>query len=163
MRFKLELQPLQPLLELAMRNNQGYASSYNATIRLGECPPAQVRVDTMRLVQVLSNLLSNAAKFSPPGERIDLFAETVTTDRVRISVRDHGPGVAASFRERIFSRFAQADSSDTRPQGGTGLGLAISKELTEHMGGQIGFVSPPGTGACFWVELPCQSERDLPT
>ena len=163
MRFKLERQPLQPLLEQAMRNNQGYASSYNVTIRLGECPPAQVKVDTMRLVQVLSNLLSNAAKFSPPGECIDLFAELVAEDRVRVSVRDRGPGIADSFRKRIFSRFAQADSSDTRRQGGTGLGLAISKELTEHMGGQIGFDSTPGAGACFWVELPCRPDGNLPS
>src|SRR5699024_6541321 len=58
MRFRLELQPLLPLLEQAMRNNQGYASSYTVAIRLGECSPVQVRVDAMRLVQVLSNLLS---------------------------------------------------------------------------------------------------------
>ncbi|MHB0818301.1 PAS domain S-box protein [Stutzerimonas stutzeri] len=163
MRFRLALQPLQPLLEQAMRNNQGYASSYTVTIRLGECPPAQVRVDTMRLVQVLSNLLSNAAKFSPAGESIDLFAESVAEDRVRISVRDRGPGIADSFRERIFSKFAQADSSDTRQQGGTGLGLAISKELIEHMDGQIGFDSSPGAGACFWLELPCYPTDDQPS
>ena len=162
MRFNLETQPLQPLLEQAMRNNQGYANSYTVSIRLGECPPAQVRVDTMRLVQVLSNLLSNAAKFSPPGETIDLYAEAVGDQRVRISVRDRGPGIADTFRERIFSRFAQADASDTRAQGGTGLGLAISKELTEHMDGQIGFDTAPGAGTRFWVELPCRFDGKSP-
>jgi len=163
MRFRFERQPLRPLLEQAMRNNQGYASSYTVSIRLGECPSVQVRVDTMRLVQILSNLLSNAAKFSPAGERIDLFAESIAIDRVRISVRDRGPGIADNFRERIFSKFAQADSSDTRQQGGTGLGLAISKELTEHMDGQIGFDSTPGAGACFWIELPCQTASEQPS
>ena len=163
MRFRFEIQPLQPLLEQAVRNNQGYASSYTVAIKLGECPPAQVRVDTMRLVQVLSNLLSNAAKFSPPGETIDLYAEPVGGDRVLISVRDRGPGIADSFRKRIFNRFAQADASDTREQGGTGLGLAISKELTEHMGGQIGFDTPADGGSRFWVELPCLPDGKQPS
>ncbi|HCC63087.1 MAG TPA: histidine kinase, partial [Pseudomonas sp.] len=103
------------------------------------------------------NLLSNAAKYSPRGERIALGASLVEPQRIRVSVCDRGPGIAEAFRERIFSKFAQADSSDTRQQGGTGLGLAISKELVEHMGGVIGFDSTPGAGACFWFELPCHA------
>src|SRR3546814_7474785 len=89
----------------------------------------------MRLQQVLSNLLSNAAKFSPAGERVELSAQ-VSDGRVRVSVRDQGPGISDEFRARVFQKFAQADSSDSRQQGGTGLGLAISKELIEQKGGQ---------------------------
>lgn len=162
MRFELELQPLRPLLQQAVRSNQGYADTYRVSIELGESPAVMVKVDTIRLQQVLSNLLSNAAKFSPPGESIHLWAEQRGEHRLRVSVRDKGPGIADAFRERIFSKFAQADASDTRQQGGTGLGLAISKELMEHMDGTIGFDSTPGAGACFWFELPCQPARESP-
>jgi signal transduction histidine kinase len=101
-------------------------------------------------------LLSNASKFSPAGEVVTLSSER-RGDHVRVSVRDRGPGVPQSFRQRIFQKFSQADSSDTRQKGGTGLGLAISKELMEHMDGSIGFDSELGQGACFWFELPAQA------
>ncbi|EXF42653.1 signal transduction histidine kinase [Pseudomonas sp. BAY1663] len=154
MRFELLRQPLRPLLEQALRSNHSYAEQHGVQLRLGDCPAVQVEVDAMRLHQVLSNLLSNAAKFSPAGEHVELSAER-GDERVRVSVRDRGPGIAADFRERVFHKFAQADSSDSRQQGGTGLGLAISKELIEHMGGSIGFDTEPGQGTCFWIELPC--------
>lgn len=159
MRFTLAVQPLQPLLEQALRSNQAYAERYCRGIRLSDCPAVSVRIDARRLQQVLSNLLSNAAKFSPASEYIELRATMADDDHVRVSVQDRGPGIAEGFRERIFQKFAQADSSDTRQQGGTGLGLAISKELIEHMNGRIGFDSQPGLGATFWFELPSQRQR----
>ncbi len=74
--------------------------------------------------------------------------------RVKISVRDEGPGVPANFRGRIFGRFAQADSSSTRAKGGSGLGLHITKDIVERMGGTIGYESAEGAGATFWMSFP---------
>ena len=123
---------------------------YEAT---SELPGREVNADRKRLLQVMTNLLSNAAKFSPEGQAVEVSAE----DRdgvVRISVHDRGPGIPENFRTRIFGRFTQADSTTARQKGGTGLGLAICKRLVEMMQGRIGFDDRPGGGTTFWFELP---------
>ncbi len=155
MTFQLQPQPLAPLLEDALRSNQAYAEQLGVRIELGEQAAATVSVDAHRLQQVLANLLSNAAKFSPAGGVVTLSSQR-RGENIRVRVDDVGPGVPLSFRQRIFQKFSQADSSDTRQKGGTGLGLAISKELIEHMNGCIGFDSELEQGACFWFELPVQ-------
>ena len=112
-----------------------------------------VNADRKRLLQVMTNLLSNAAKFSPEGGAVEIT--TVEQDgRVRVSVHDRGPGIPENFRNRIFGRFTQADSATTRQKGGTGLGLAICKRLVELMQGHIGFDDRSGGGTTFWFELP---------
>lgn len=121
-------------------------------------PP--VRGDADRLAQVLWNLISNGLKFSPAGATVEVDVGVNAEGWARLAVRDHGPGIPAAFRERIFSRFAQADGSDTRAKGGTGLGLAITRQIVERHQGRIWFESEPGNGAAFFVELPPMSVQE---
>ena len=141
-------------LERAVELNSGYALKYGIKLVLESAPrDVYMWVDSDRLLQVVTNLLSNAAKFSPPGESVVGAAEA-SESHVRILVRDRGPGIAPEFRNRIFQRFAQADSLDQRRRSGSGLGLSISKALIERMAGEIGFESQPGSGAVFYVTVP---------
>lgn len=155
MKFDLVRQPLLPLVQQAIEANSGYAHTYGVQLVLTQAlPEVEAAVDAHRILQVLANLLSNAAKFSPPQAQVDVAMLTQRPGWVRIEVRDRGPGIALEFQPRIFQKFSQADASDTRVKGGTGLGLSISKALVEGMGGHIGFETQPGAGAVFFFELP---------
>jgi signal transduction histidine kinase len=114
--------------------------------------------DPGKLQQVLYNFLSNAIKFSPSGERIELTAERDAEDSVKVSVTDRGPGIEAEKQAVIFEKFRQLDAGVTRSHSGTGLGLAISRELATLLGGSIGVRSAPGEGATFWIRLPVKIE-----
>ncbi len=147
-------QPLRPLVEAAMASMRSFALQFDVTLRLeddGSAPQAAVDVD--RLTQVVVNLLSNAAKYSPRGGEVVVRLET-RLDTVRLSVSDHGDGIPVAFRSRVFEKFAQADSSNTRTRDGTGLGLSICRQLVRAHGGQIHFTSSYGEGTTFHVDLP---------
>jgi len=155
-KMRLDLQPmaLMPLLTQAIAANEGYGLANQVSLVLhGDDPDLQVNVEADRLTQVVTNLLSNALKFSPPGGTVEVHVTRAGLG-VRVEVRDHGPGIPEEFRTRIFQKFSQADSSDSRQKGGTGLGLNISHALVERMGGSIGFASQLGEGTTFFFELP---------
>jgi PAS domain S-box-containing protein len=149
MRLSMQAIPAAEVLATTVQLNSAYAEQYAARL-VPQAVPAEVRVnaDRDRLLQVLANLVSNAAKHSPPGGAITLGVEH-DAHRVVFSVADQGPGIPAQFQPRLFGKFEQADPSKT----GTGLGLAIAKAMVEKMGGSIRFSSPPGRGATFYVEL----------
>lgn len=154
MRFEPSTFELAGFLEEAVRLDQPYAAMHEVALRLvAPMPPARLRADRDRLLQVMANLVSNAAKFSPPRGEVEVGAR-VTGSGVRVEVRDRGRGIPEEFRARMFQRFSQADSSDERERGGTGLGLAICKAIVERSGGTIGFEDRFGGGTTFWFELP---------
>ena len=161
-KFEFRMAPvdLDRLAEQAIESNRGYAERLSVRLHLARAADrAMVFGDPDRLTQVMANLLSNAAKFSPPGGAVEVTLER-QGDWARVSVRDHGPGIPANFREKVFGKFSQADASDSRAKGGTGLGLNITKAIVDRHGGRIWFEDGAGGGTVFRVELPCTDVSD---
>lgn len=156
MQFELKRQPIAPIVQRAVAENSTYGHQRQLHFNLIIAPDAETasaEVDEYRLLQVLANLLSNAIKFSPAGAEITIRL-TLQEDEIVIAIQDQGPGIALEFQPRLFQRFAQASTGNTRAHGGTGLGLALSQELMHAMHGQISFVSVPGNGCTFYLRLP---------
>jgi PAS domain S-box-containing protein len=152
--YNLRRIDVKTLVEQAIEANVAFADSFNVKVRLDvDAAEGEVRADPDRLIQVLVNLLSNAAKFSPPRQEV-LVGIRSEGDQVRLSVRDHGPGIPDEFKGRIFEKFAQGDSTDARCRGGTGLGLSIARQIVVQLGGTIGYDAAPGGGTIFYVDLP---------
>jgi len=162
MEFHFQSLSLKVLLANAVEVNEPYATEKGVRLTLDDSLPdeAYIFADEQRLQQVLANLLSNAAKFSPENGVVKISAARKESG-FRVSVIDHGSGIPVEFRNSIFDKFTQADSSDTRQQGGTGLGLNISKMIVEQHGGEIGFDSTPGEGATFYFDIAEYLERKL--
>lgn len=145
---------LSRVLRQAVSTTMAYAERFDVgfvwTEILDEAPAV---LDERRISQVMVNLLTNAAKFSHKGGRVEISL-TLVDDRYRVSVKDYGKGIPLDFREKVFDTFAQGDNTDTRQPGDTGLGLSISKSIVERHGGKLNFESTFGEGALFFFDLP---------
>ncbi|MGB0679277.1 MAG: PAS domain-containing sensor histidine kinase, partial [Polyangiales bacterium] len=151
--LRLSQRELDDVIRKAIKSIDAVALQAQVHIRCDLAVFPTLLLDEDRITQVLVNLLSNAIKFSPPEGVVRIDVEA-WPEKVRVSVRDQGPGIAAEDISKLFTPFQQLDTSDARAKGGTGLGLAISKGIVHKHGGHIGVNSEPGKGACFWFELP---------
>jgi PAS domain S-box-containing protein len=158
---KIALQPvkcdLEPLLVQATETMQAMAEKAQVQLQL-EAYAIEIKVDPDRLLQTLTNLLSNGIKFTEPGGTVKLKAE-IDGDRCHITVRDTGRGIPPDKLQSIFERFQQVDASDSRSKGGTGLGLAICRHIVERHNGKIWVESVLGKGSIFHIELPLMAEE----
>lgn len=147
--FEMKPQEITPLVQQAIESMQPYADQYQTTLVMTQSlPHTLVTVDADKFIQVMTNLLSNASKFSPAGKSVEVGIAS-RDDSVRISVRDYGPGIPEKFRGDVFKKFSQADMQ----KGGSGLGLNISKAILEKLAGTI-FFETSDSGTTFYVDLP---------
>lgn len=154
-KMEIELKPINLLeiIEQTVKSNQGYADQHHINFIIkDDHPEIKINADQDALTQILTNLLSNAAKFSPKDSNVEIIVDRIK-DKVQVSVKDYGPGIPENFQDKIFDKFAQSDSSDSRQKGGTGLGLSISKALIEKMGGGISFRTEINEGTTFTIEI----------
>lgn len=157
MQFDAQDLDVNALLQDAARANSAYGQRYEVGIELrSNSGGLKIHADPNRILQALTNLISNAVKYSPRGASVILSAKR-RGGVVRIGVADKGPGIPREFRGRVFQRFAQADSDNARRRGGTGLGLSITKALVEALGGSIGFETTEGKGTTFFIDLPAHA------
>lgn len=154
MNFLMSSVNLSGLLEESVLSNEAFGNKYGVTYACsGIADPLLVHGDHYRLVQVMANLLSNAAKFSKPGGQVD--ASIVRHEgSIRVAISDKGCGIPIAAQATIFDNFTQVDSSDLRQSGGSGLGLGIAKMIVEAHDGCIAFTSEEGYGSVFYFDLP---------
>ena len=152
---------INDLLEQATSGMAGYGEQVdiNFTLTLLK-DDLTVYGDYDKLLQVLNNLLSNAAKFSQKGQTVKLYAKQIK-HFVRIGVEDKGQGIPEAFKSTIYDKFTQLESQDNRNANGTGLGLAIAKLIVEKHNGKIDFKSVIGKGTTFYVDIPTASEINI--
>jgi len=149
--LEMKQHDLRALIQRCIDDNQSYADAFKVNYVL-EAPEQafNCNVDSHRFLQIIANLLSNAAKFSNQGDNVDVRLLR-KKNNIEIQIQDYGEGIPDAFKESIWNKFTQADASTTRKKGGTGLGLAISRSLVTSMGGEIHFSSELGKGTTFFV------------
>jgi PAS domain S-box-containing protein len=158
--LSLEPVPVGELIETAMDLIRPQAQQAGIELVVASAGlPGYILADRQRARQVLLNLLSNAVKYNRPGGSVAVSCEVRPERRVRINVRDTGPGIPADQLERAFAPFERLAAGSTDVEG-TGIGLALSRRLSEALGGQLGVDSIVGQGSTFWLDLP-QAEGPL--
>ena len=141
-------------LRTAIATNQGYGAELGVTFQeASKCPDLWANASKRIIDQILANLMSNAAKFSPEGSTVDVWAER-RGEHVVINVRDHGKGIPKDLQPKLFSRFIKADQHVRGNVHGSGLGLSIVKSQVDHLGGTIDFETAENVGTCFRIALP---------
>jgi PAS domain S-box-containing protein len=158
--FKPAFVSSQTLMQNAIEYNLPFAELYKVSLRLGKIQDVRLYIDADRIQQVLANLISNAAKFSPSDSDV-LIHSQLKPHVIRIAVTDQGCGLTAEQISKLFERFSQLDNFSNKEQPSSGLGLAISCEIMVQSGGQIGVESEPGVGSTFWIELPLAEKSVL--
>lgn len=152
--LKLQRCSVSELINSTIETFQGLCNETGITLKTDCVIDQKVYCDRDRIIQVLTNLISNAIKFSNRGATVLVSTLTTESEGLRISVKDDGPGIPEDQRHKLFGKFQQLDQSDSRPKGGTGLGLAICKAIISQHHGSINVASEPGLGSTFWFELP---------
>ncbi len=154
MEFTMGRMDLRALIDEAIESDASYASGLGVTLRCKSPEtPLWVTGDKGRLLQVLTNLMSNAAKFSETGSQVEISAHP-NGDMIRVAISDRGPGIPEAARAGLFEPFKQAGAQDKGRIKGTGLGLTIVKAIVEHHDGRVDFVSELGKGTTFYFDLP---------
>ena len=143
-----------PVVEQAIEATSEYGNQHDIRFDLDETAPgARVLVDPDRMIQVLTNVLSNAVRFSAAGDVVKVGV-TRHSGLFRVAVADSGPGIPEKFRDQVFEPFARADEANWRNRSGTGLGMSISKAIIEELGGAISFDTEVGVGTTFHIDIP---------
>jgi PAS domain S-box-containing protein len=154
MDFLLERVELKPLVEQAVEAVTEYGQRHEVSFEfVSAVDRAFVRVDPDRLIQVVTNVLSNAVRFSPSGGVVRVTVHRVG-ELLQIAVADQGPGIDEAFRERIFEPFARGGDEDWRHKSGTGLGMSIAKAIIDELEGDIHFETESGAGTTFFIDVP---------
>jgi DNA-binding transcriptional MocR family regulator/signal transduction histidine kinase len=158
--FSVNPQLLQfdEVIEEALEATSFRASATGVLVHY-EGAPESCFADRARLVQVLTNLIDNAIKFSQPRQSIEILTHRLK-DFLEIRVKDRGRGIPEEMQDQIFERFVQVCKKDRMKRNGSGLGLAICKAIVLNHGGEIGVISKPGEGSTFWFRLPLQKPAD---
>ncbi len=153
MEFHFDDTSVQEFMSEVINAGKPYADAHDIKLILNKIDETTICADKMRMMQVMNNLISNAVKFSDAGNKVEVSATLNHENNVVFAIKDYGRGIPEEFRDKLFNRFTQVDSSDRREKLGTGLGLAISRYIIEEHQGQIWYESELECGTTFYVEL----------